>query len=357
MIVRGASGSCLATRGRRTSRTWLRLSISAGIAILAMLARAGIAGAAVEDDLQIAVPAADRVDAGLFAPHIYLKALHTLNQDDSTGSRISTPGHPDDPLGDALHLFREVERLARGEAVAIVRNARLRYAAVESIALRAHAERDGGDAYRAAAALSARAESLTADPAAARAQWDEAIDSLVAAMGAAERMQVAALGGTPALPYTVYDSCPYEGCCYRIWFAERSLVARVDPDSASTVAFEIRTGEGVLGITGILVTSRFGHCTLDPNPDEVRQGMKPEPIVVVGYEGEGFVRAVYRGRLVIVECDWDKEIVEPSYVWWALVQNRDGKTGWIVGGPRDGHYLYNQDAIEFNSYNREMWCR
>jgi hypothetical protein len=322
-----------------------------------MLALAGVAGAAVEDDLKIAVPAADRVDAGLFAPHIYLKALHTLNQDDSTGSRMSIPGQTDEPLGDALQLFREAERVARGESVAIVHNARLRYAAVDSIARRARADRDGGDAYRAAVASSARAESLTADPAAARAQWDEAIDSLVASMGAAERTRVATAGKTPAVPYTAYDSCPYEGCCYRIWFAERDLAARIDPDSASAVAFEIRKGEGVLGITGILVTSSFGHCTLDPNPDEARQGMEPEPIVVVGYEGEGFVRAIYHGRLVIVECDWDKEIVEPAYVWWALVQNRDGKTGWVVGGPRDGQYFYNQDAIEFNSYNRELWCR
>ena len=357
MMRHGASGPHLAGGARSTSHTWMRMSTLALIVVLSMLSLTGGAGAAVEDDLQIAVPAADRVDAGLFAPHIYLKALHTLNQDDSTGTRLSIPGQPGDPLGDALQLFREAEQVARGEGVAIVRNARLRYAAVETIAQRAHADRDGGDAYRAAVALSARAESLTADPAAARAQWDEAIDSLVAAMGAAERTRVAAPGGKPALPFTVYDSCPYEGCCYRIWFAERDLAARVNPDSASAVAFEILPGEGVLGITGILITSRFGRCTLDPNPDEARKGMKPEPITVVGYEGEGFVRAIYHGRLVIVECDWDREIVEPAYVWWALVQNRDGKTGWVVGGPREGQYFYNQDAIEFNSYNREMWCR
>jgi hypothetical protein len=327
-----------------------------GLWLIPALATAGSALVALaQPDLgvELAVPAADSVDAGLFAPEPYRNALHALHRDEPGMEGLGEA----ECRREAALLFREAQGVARGESSAVVRNARQRFAAVRALAAGARADRDGGAAYRAAIDLAARAESVVPSLEASRALWDEGIDSLVAAMGAAEKKSVAALGRLPEVPYAAYDACPYEGCCYRIWFALRELVARAEPDSASATAFEIHAGEGVLGITGILITTRFGRCMLDPKPEAAREGRMPEPVVLLGYEGEGYFRAYDRGRLAFVECDWDQEVVEPEFVWWAMVQNRDGLVGWVVGALREEQLFYNQDAIEFAPYLGAQGCQ
>ena len=177
-----------------------------------LVAALGLAGpveqdtAADVDGLDEALLAANRVDAGIFAPGPYLKALHLLLWDEEAPAERTGDRDPDAAWDEATRLFRTAEKAARTEGPAIVRNGRLRHAAVRSFVDAARADWDGGDTYRAAAALAARAESLAADPGGARAAWDEAVDSLVIAAYNAEVRHARQTRGEPALPYIAYDS-------------------------------------------------------------------------------------------------------------------------------------------------------
>jgi hypothetical protein len=62
--------------------------------------------------------------------------------------------------------------------------------------------------------------------------------------------------------------------------------------------------------------------------------LKPGDIIYpLHYAGEGFEVFWYQGKtysddLSISNSDSFKTISSPSYVWWAKVRNRAGKTGW-----------------------------
>ena len=100
----------------------------------------------------------------------------------------------------------------------------------------------------------------------------------------------------------------------------------------SPIAFRLKNGEKVSGVTGTVITTRAGivrvlkNTTLDNV--KLRRG---DNLYLLTYLGEGFSKIWYKGR--IFQGDpYDqtlyKQIRLPVDVWWVKVKNRRGQTGW-----------------------------
>lgn len=302
------------------------------------------------DDLSVIKPAADSLDAGLFAPELYLRGLRKFYSEvtdrgaEPDGETPVVPAKDDRP---SVWYFREAAREARAMGPEIVRLARARHDAVLALVGDVHADIGGGPTLGAAESLAALAERSVTQPAVARALWQESIDSLAAALEYVTEARIVRDAHAPAVPLTLYDACPYEGCLYRIWFAKEETTVHVTPDSASSAAFAIRKDEAVLGVTGILIVTKLGRCVPEQGTGEDPEHLPSSPVTVLGYEGEGFYRALVGGKIEILGCDWRKGMVNPEYVWWAMVQNRAGQIGWVVGAARGALAFENQDAHGF----------
>jgi hypothetical protein len=60
------------------------------------------------------------------------------------------------------------------------------------------------------------------------------------------------------MPYEDPGACPFEGCVYREWIARRVTPVFKDRDRSSSILFELRRGDKVQAITGIVVTQKPG---------------------------------------------------------------------------------------------------
>jgi hypothetical protein len=152
----------------------------------------------------------------------------------------------------------------------------------------------------------------------------------------------------PPLPYESEGACPFECCTYRTWTVEADTDMLTDRKDGSAVAFRVRRGQRVEGITGVVVTSRLGravvrrattigadgeHVTIQPN----------EPVFVLHYIGEGYWKLWVRGRIIDEQlpdknggCENEaREPVEcaiqitdhPEAVWWAEIRS-GSRRGW-----------------------------
>ena len=148
----------------------------------------------------------------------------------------------------------------------------------------------------------------------------------------------------PALPFEDWKACPFEGCVYRDWTA-RSEVPVYDTwkDGRKAVA-EIRKGETVKGLTGLVLTRRPGVVRMDR--DYAEAGLKRgEQILTYAYRGEGYSAVWFRGRYYkefdISFTKWPDgqgcggAHCAATYLdlgdktWWAQVRRRSGITGWV----------------------------
>jgi len=148
----------------------------------------------------------------------------------------------------------------------------------------------------------------------------------------------------PPLPFLDWNACPFECCTYRDWYASAALTAYSRRSVSSPAAFSIAKGEKVHGITGVVVTTRFGVAKL-LEPTKVgftKNGKGPELPLDAGailytlhYEGEGSYLFWYKGATYsdgIGDSDSGgpfKVESQPEYVWWAKVRNSAGLTGWV----------------------------
>src|SRR5262245_59465497 len=153
----------------------------------------------------------------------------------------------------------------------------------------------------------------------------------------------------PPVPYEDHGACPFECCTYRTWRAKADTQILRNRRDGAAPAFRVRVGDQVEGITGVVVTTRFGRATIRmPMPIVAESGtvqLRPgDAVYIVRYAGEGFWKAWVRGRFLEIEladqgetCRGDDggpgpcaaEIVEkPDTVWWAKIRNRAGKEGW-----------------------------
>jgi hypothetical protein len=122
----------------------------------------------------------------------------------------------------------------------------------------------------------------------------------------------------------------------------------------------VRRGQRVRGVTGVVVTSKFGHAVVrrgitigTDRPLKVEPG---EKVLIVHYVGEGYWKFWVRGRLdqdqlpgrnegcaneLQEPVDCAIEIIdEPEVMWWAKIRSRDGREGWT----REMNHFGNIDA-------------
>jgi hypothetical protein len=147
----------------------------------------------------------------------------------------------------------------------------------------------------------------------------------------------------PVVPYDDHGACPFECCTYRTWTVEADTDVRRDRRDDAPVAFRVRAGERVDGITGVVVTTKLGKgivrqaISIDGGP-RLTTG---DTLYVLRYVGEGFWKVWVRGNLYdadisatdqkcLGERRESKEcgvqlIEEPETVWWVKVRNTGGQ--------------------------------
>lgn len=138
----------------------------------------------------------------------------------------------------------------------------------------------------------------------------------------------------PRLPYKDAGACPFECCTYREWTANKATVLRTKMSEGALVAFRVKKGEKVTGVTGVVITTKAGvlkvlrNTTVGENKVRVKAG---EFLYLLTYTGEGFYDTWYKGKIFSDSFHDNaalKLVSEPTSVWWVKIKNRKGKVGW-----------------------------
>jgi len=152
----------------------------------------------------------------------------------------------------------------------------------------------------------------------------------------------------PAIPYLDRGACPFECCIYRRWTVEAGTVVYKQRSADSGVAFRLKKGEHVTGVTGIVVTVNPGKVVVKRARtigQEAKVRVKPGDVLyVLHYQGEGVFKVWFRGKTYDEELpappdlvsktpvpreDADFRVVsEADAVWWVQVKNARGEIGW-----------------------------
>lgn len=136
----------------------------------------------------------------------------------------------------------------------------------------------------------------------------------------------------PPQPFIDRGACPFECCTYRDWDVNESTVVRKEMNERSAVAFKLKKGERVVGLTGVVVTTRPGIATVLKAEKIGNLNLKKgDTVYVLTYLGEGFNKIWHKGRIVEADTfDTSKFRFsqQPKAVWWVKVKNRRGQTGW-----------------------------
>ena len=144
----------------------------------------------------------------------------------------------------------------------------------------------------------------------------------------------------PPANYADNGACPFECCTYRRWSVVKDTVIYKQRSESSGVAFRVRKGEHVTGITGVVITLTPGKAVVRKATTigEGRRQAKLKPgdvLYLLHYLGEGFFRIWFNGRI------YDNEMPDPSdanskinvlnqpkTVWWMKVKNSRNQVGW-----------------------------
>ncbi|HEV7644948.1 MAG TPA: hypothetical protein VGO50_13470 [Pyrinomonadaceae bacterium] len=147
-----------------------------------------------------------------------------------------------------------------------------------------------------------------------------------------------ALGGQvsaqPKMPYRDAGACPFECCTYREWVANKATVLRTKMSEGSSIAFKVKKGEKVRGVTGVVITTQAGvvkaleNTVIGESKIRLKAG---ELIYLLTYTGEGFYETWVKGK-IFSDSFYDntalKLVSEPKSVWWVKIRNRKGQIGW-----------------------------
>jgi hypothetical protein len=147
----------------------------------------------------------------------------------------------------------------------------------------------------------------------------------------------------PPVPFYDWGACPFEGCTYRRWQAIRPVTAWTARDRRQ-VAFTVKPGEWIRGVTGVVITSRPGiskvlvKMTLG---SKAQVALSPGDLLYTLHDlGEGFDLFWYHGKTFSDQISGDPDpsppspgssiqiISRPKYVWWVKVRNARGQVGW-----------------------------
>lgn len=176
-----------------------------------------------------------------------------------------------------------------------------------------------------------------------------AVVALAACAGESARVDASReSAGTPApQPFADSGACPFEGCMYRNWRAQRPVDVRVAHSRDSAVVFQIPANAVVRAVTGIVYTTTPGEVrfadsiTIAAGRDSLH--ITPaDTLFLLTSQGEGTFKARFKGRVVegvdgssfsngacprVVRCAGTL-VVRPTYVWWVKVRDASGREGW-----------------------------
>ncbi len=147
------------------------------------------------------------------------------------------------------------------------------------------------------------------------------------------------------LPYQDVGACPFECCTYRDWFARKPILIFKTMNSGSPIAFKLKKGEKVKGMTGVVITSVAGKAKVLNNysSENGQQKLKKgDDLFLLTYLGEGYYKVWHKGKFFESPVDADehfKIIKQAKSVWWVKIRNRKGQIGWTIS---DGNFD-NQD--------------
>ena len=136
----------------------------------------------------------------------------------------------------------------------------------------------------------------------------------------------------PPTPYVDKGACPFECCTYREWTANKPTAARRSMSDASPVSFRMKTGEKVVGVTGVVITTQPGIVRvlkkITLGKVKLNRG---DELFLLTYLGEGFSKIWFKGR-IFEDAPYDestfKLIRQPKSIWWVKIKNRRGQIGW-----------------------------
>jgi hypothetical protein len=152
---------------------------------------------------------------------------------------------------------------------------------------------------------------------------------------------------TPPIPYEDAGACPFEGCVYREWTANRATDLYRERGTSSPVVSRVAAGDRVAALTGVVVTVAPGQFRArDAYSMSTQSGaiqMNPgDTAYLLTYEGEGtytvwFDDVIHRGAdvsgMLSGACrppdGCPGEIVaQPETVWWVRIRTAEGLEGW-----------------------------
>jgi len=145
----------------------------------------------------------------------------------------------------------------------------------------------------------------------------------------------------PPMPYIDKGACPFECCTYRQWTVEKptAILSAMKPNAP--VAFRVRKGERVRGMTGVVITERAGIAEALKNTTQSSVPIgRGDRIFLLTNLGEGFVQAWFKKRLFQAEpydTSTFKVLRDAKSVWWVKIKNSKGKIGWSREPEHFGH--------------------
>jgi hypothetical protein len=146
---------------------------------------------------------------------------------------------------------------------------------------------------------------------------------------------------TPPTHYESWGVCPFECCTYREWTADADIPVHQKRSDASAVLFQLRPGEALDALTGVVAADHPAPITIDRPVRDGYIGDDPEPrlsfkpgdtVYMLAPLGEGAYRFWYRGKVYRSGIDLAAmpgvEGKGMTLVWWKLVRNKAGEIGW-----------------------------
>jgi len=102
----------------------------------------------------------------------------------------------------------------------------------------------------------------------------------------------------PTMPFVDKGACPFECCTYREWTVDKATAVRPAMRDGSSIAFRLKKGERVRGLTGSVITSQPGEVRVLKRTKIGRFTAQPgDTLYLLTYVGEGFHRVWYKGRI------------------------------------------------------------
>lgn len=142
------------------------------------------------------------------------------------------------------------------------------------------------------------------------------------------------------VPYTVVDSCPFEGCTYGMWAVKKETPIYKEPNLNSEILGKLEVGTKANIETGIsFITPGEAKITGEPYKT-AKDFNRNENIFILNYIGEGYSRVYQDGRIITAkiartksECKqnpnwrycWVKLLSEPTDHWWVKIKS----SGWV----------------------------